>query len=237
MKAAVRWICTACTAVCLLAGCQAADKGVETRITEKNVITVAVPQDDGTGVRQETALLEEKAARFLAEELGVELNLIKLTSEELQTAVEEKKADVAAGIAVADEQREKNCSVAYGLKGSYLARVKTSAEVKAAESADSMPLAVSAELSATVRSYLYSGAMNGMEEVESAEVAMEKLLLGKAGGYVCYEREARELLMDGRFQVKDLRGAPRESYVFVVDHDGYKLLNLINRFLTDELMN
>lgn len=237
MRTAVRWICTTCAAACLLVGCQAADKGVETRIIENHVLTVAVPEDDGTGVRQEATLLEEKTASFLAKELGVELEFIKLSAEELQTAVQEKKADVAAGLVVSDEQRDKNCSVSYALKGSYLAVLKTSAEMNVVKSTDPMLLAISSELSSVLRSYIHSGAMNGTEEMESVEEAMEQLLEGKAGGYVCYEREARELLKDGRFYVKDLMGAPRESYVFVTDHDGYQLLNRINRFLTDELMN
>lgn len=237
MRTAVRWICTTCTAVCFLAGCQAADKGVETRIIENHVLTVAVPEDDGTRVRQEAALLEEKTARFLAKELGVELAFIKLSAEELQTAIQEKKADVAAGFVISDERMDQNCSVSYAIKGSYLVTVKTSVEMNATESNDQMLLAVSPELSSTVRSYIYSGAMNGTEEMESVEEAVKKLLEGKAGGYVCYEKEARELLKDGRFYVKDLMGAPRESYVFVTDHDGYQLLNRINRFLTNELMN
>lgn len=237
MKTAVRWISTVCMAVCLLTGCQKADKGVGTRTIEKNVLTMAVPADDGTGARQEAALLEEKTARFLAEELGLELILLELPDEELQTAVQEKKADVAAGLIVADGYRDKNCSLSYGLKGTYLAELKTAAERNSAELTDNQSLAVSPGLSGAVRNYIYSGAMHGTDEVESAEEAMKKLLDGKVGGYVCDEREARELLKDGRFYVKDLRGTPRESYVFVTDHDEYKLLNLINRFLTDELMN
>lgn len=239
MRTAVRWICMAAcaSAVCFLSGCQAADQDAAARIREKNVLIVAVSQEDGSGERLEAALLEEKTARFLAEELGVELNLLQLSYEELQTAVEENKADVAAGLVVENEQMEKYCSVTYGLKGSYLAEIKQQAEKKTANTAENIPVAVSPELSSSVKSYISSGAVNGVEEVESTKEAMEKLLAGKAGGYVCYEKEARELLKDGRFLVKDLRGAPKERYVFVTDHDGYKLLNLINRFLTDELTN
>lgn len=239
MRTAVRWICMAAcaSAVCVLSGCQAKEQDAVTRIKENNVLTVAVTQEDGTGERQEAALLEEKAAKFLAKELGVELKLLKLSYEELKTAVEDKKADVAAGLVVDNEQMETYYSVVYGLKGSYLAEVRMEAEEKAAETAENIPVSISPELSSAVKSYVYSGAVNGVEEVESTKEAVEKLISGKTGGYVCYEKEARELLKDGRFLVKDLRGAPRECYVFVTDRDGYKLLNLINRFLTDELMN
>ncbi|PXX54991.1 extracellular solute-binding protein (family 3) [Hungatella effluvii] len=242
MRTAFRWICAAgCAAVvCTVPGCRADIKDAEARIKEKNVLTVAVPETDETGERREAALLEDKTIRFLAEELGVELVLLEMPSSELQTAVQERKADVAAGFVAAEEQGVENCSISYGLKGVYLVEVKAKAvdaPYGEPQSQEEKKIAVSPELSGIVKTYVYSGAMGGLEEVDSAKEAARLMLEGKAGGYVCYEQEAREMLKEGKFLAKDLGGAPREGYVFLADREGHKLLNVINRFLTDELMN
>lgn len=237
MRTAVRWICAAgcAAAICCLPGCRAEEKDAAARIAEKQVIVVAVLEEEDTGERQEAALLEEKAARYLSEELGVELEIRVMAASELHTAVQEKRVDVAAGYLVAEDMEEINCSVIYGRKAAYLVTVKEQ-ETKENQT-ESTLLGVSPELSGVLKSYAYSGSLQGGAEEIYVKEAKSRLIEGSMGGYICYEKEARQLLEDGRFLVKDLSGAPKEGYVFTTNHDGYKLLNLINRFLTDELMN
>lgn len=221
--------------ICFLWGCGSGGADELEAVRQKGTLVVALPEDgDGDQARAQTARLEREVIEALAAGQGVQVWYEYMEGSDAVQAVEDKRADLAAGIWVMEDGGNTGCSVTYGSRPVYLAAAPDSGVMIAAE-LTGLKVGVGAGLSSNVTDQLYSA--SGLVTVDGMDAGSvkESIESGKIAVYLCYEEEARKLLSEGGLAVRDLPGLRPEVCAFYTGKEQYRLLGEINRLLTEKL--
>lgn len=220
--------------VCLY-GCGGQRTDTVEKAEKKGVLVVAVPEHNGEdSSRQWAAAVEIQVIEELCRDLGIQARYVDTPPDSLKAAVEEQKADIAAGAVVMGDSGNEGYSLTYGSKPLYIVSgdgKRTGSLGKLANQTAGIEAGVGRE----VKRQFYSVAGIKLVEYQSADEVKPHIEDDKIAGYVCYEDEARALLAEEGLSVQDLNGIRAESYAFYAGEGQYRILGEINRLLTDKL--
>lgn len=230
---AVAAVLTACC--CCLAGCGRGAPDTLEAVKKKEKLVVAAPrQQEGDLSRSWAGSLEREVIEAMGSRLNAEI-VYEYTEPggEVQ-AVEDGRADIAAGAVILEDSGNDGYSVTYGCRPVYIALEADRKVISLGELGD-LSVGLGPGVGKNVRSQLYAVSGMTMNDVVDAQAAKALIEEGKIAGYVCFEAEARELMDGGGLWVQELPGIRPESYAFYAGKEQYRMLGELNQLLTEKL--
>lgn len=233
----MKWIpglLPALAAAVFLSGCAGKPQDGLNQIRQQGILTAAV-QWEAAGKNHETKMLEQQVVNALAKELNVEVRYESVAEDQLETAVQEKKADLAAGMLIAWDRRQGDFSLTYGRRAVYFVSDETG-QVTSLRDLAGTTLGLSGKINRSIRQQFTP--VNDLVIQEYNSIAQVKADLKNAAisGYICYEDEAGQLLGEAGIVVRDCPEVKVETYAFTVGEGQQELLGHINQIMTGLLM-
>lgn len=190
---------------------------------------------DGDGV----AGSEPELARYIGDALGVETEFTVCTRQEALNAVSAGEADIALGCINGSGSLSGSylLSTPYG-KGFFYAVTKKGDFVMTVGGLENSALGAASGMDEATRTQLYEADGISIVDYPSPSQAAADLKDGKIRAYICYERQAKELLADEALQVQNISNLEPEEYVIAAGPSDQTLTaginTLIQQFLEGE---
>lgn len=242
MKGTKGFIAAGMAAVVLaLGGCSGGGKDAVKKIQEAGVFRVAlVDSDNGyTALEGETPVgVEPELAEFIGQNLGVGTELRVYGKEEALNAVETGEADIAMGcIGQSGAVLERFSTTGVYGKGYCYVVTKKGDFVGSIGGLNNRVVGVERTLDEVTRNALYSAEEISLMDMTDYEKAGEGLLGGTIQAYVCYEKQAKRLLVQEGLQVQNLMNLQPEEYVIVAPKGSGGLVDGMNVLIRQFLEN
>ena len=236
-------ICAAVAFCLCLSGCgDNSDKHLKS-IQSAGTIKVAVPADyapysfknDITG---EYDGIDVQVGRNIAEALGVSFEAVPVETADLISTVKSGDADIAIGrIPDSEKLRYDNLvSTSYDV-GHIYAVTKKGNPKNTAGSFENCTVAASEKLNSSVITTLKGIDKISLQFVDKYDIIKSGILDNSIAGYVCYIKDAMELIKNDGLQAQTISNIDIENYVVITKSDSYTLLDAINNAITDMVEN
>lgn len=218
-----------------LAGCARQEKDILKQVDSSGTLTVALPKQDGEGAsRQWASQMEKQVIEELCRERSLQVRYVYTAQDDLCQAVDDRRADIAAGTAIVEDGGNAGYSVTYGSRPLYIVSEKGSGISSIGKLAN-QAVGIESGLGREVKRQFYPVSGIELEEYQNTDEVKAQIQQGKIAGYVCYQEDAGKLLAEGGLWVQDLARIQTESYAFYAGEEQYGLLGEINRLLTENL--
>lgn len=234
--------------VSMLAGC-GMQKQVDTSVSDvqsRGVLRVAVPDYDTSLLYYNSSVqayrgLEAEVIDVIAQGLGVSVEYIPCTREQMYNSISLGSADLAIGYI---DENSSNASsyartISYGGENLYIVspRGVYAGNLNVFEK---KVVGVSSLIDSAAYGALYvSGVENVMIYNSTASIS-EALLNNSIAGYLCYRSEGEVLTSSGDFQIQSSKELSREYFVAIALPTYYGLINScndsINGYLEGEIL-
>lgn len=232
---------SAAVAMAVLAGCSGGKKDTVEAIRQAGVFRAAlVDSDNGfTALEGETPVgIEPELVKFIGQNLGVSVQFQVCEKEEALAAVENGEADIALGcMGQSGALSERFLLTGVYGKGYCYVVTKKGDFVGTVGSLKNRAVGVDRNLDEVTKSALYAAEGISLMDMAEAGKAEEGLKGDIIQAYVCYEKQAKKLLVQEGLQVQNLMNLEPEEYVIVAQNDSKELVDgmnvLIRQFLED----
>lgn len=175
---------------------------------------------------------EPELAKYIGEALGVKTDFLVCTRQEALNAVSEGNADIALGCINGSGSLAGSylLSTPYG-KGFFYAVTKKGDFVMTVGGLENSALGAASGLDDATRSQLYEADGISIVDYPSPDQAAAALKDGKIRAYICYEKQADELLADEELQVQNLSNLEPEEFVIAAGPSDQTLIDGINTLI------
>jgi len=204
-------------------------------IRKAGVFKVAIVDTDSSYTHMENNVpsgVEPELAEYIAEALGVKADYQVCTRAEALEAVASKQADIALGCinmsgSLTDEYL---LSTPYS-KGFFYAVTRKGDFALTVGSLENSVVGVAGGLDETTRTQLFEADGIKVIDYSGADQAAEDLKKEEIRAYICYERQAGQLLEDEELQVQNISNLEPEEYVILAGKTDQALVGGINTLI------